>query len=180
MQSFEFLNILTTSESESPVEISGIFPSSFNFIIAFGTLLIVVIVLVKFLWKPVIQYIENRQNFIAGKLKSASEKEQESIDQLDKTKEKLANVSVESELMLQNAKNRADQFEKIEKEKLAKELFLERERNKERMDLELAKMQKEMNTKVISHSVQIAKTYLGDANVDDIESSIAKLTKAGE
>ncbi|MGL4663377.1 MAG: hypothetical protein ACRCV7_06820 [Culicoidibacterales bacterium] len=172
---------IMAEEAHGPhIEVGGLFPESFNFIIALGTLAIVMFIMYKFLWKHLVTFIETRQNHIEHEIKAATEKNVNAEKMLSESKEKLENVHAESEHMMKAAQERVKTFEESERVKFLEQMANEKVLMQERLDTELKKQKQKQNEEVLTIASELAARFLKEQPIDTVEASIQKLQKVGE
>lgn len=172
--------IMTEEKSGPHIEVGGLFPESFNFIIALGTFAIVMFVLYKFLWKHLVAFIEARQNHIEQEIKTASEKNVQATKALNESRTKLESVHAESEQLMQGAVERVKTYEDEERAKFAAQMAHEKALMQERLETDMKKQKQKQNEEVIAIASQLATQFLKDQSLDSVEASIKKLQKVGE
>lgn len=172
--------VLTEEKSGPHIEVGGLFPETFNFIIAFGTLALVMFIMYKFLWKHLVAFIEKRQDHIEQEIKSATIKNVNAEKNLAESQDKLALVHSESEQMMKAAAERVKTYEEVEREKFAEQLAHEKVLMQERLETEMKKQKQKQNEEVIAIASQLATQFLKEQSLDSVESSIKKLQKVGE
>lgn len=175
---FETLSEEATSGPS--IEVGGLFPHAFNFIIALGTFAIVIFIMYKFLWKQLIAFIDARQDHIEREITTATEKNVKAEKMLSESRAKLEHVHVESEQMMKSAQARVKTFEEAERAKFAEQMAHEKLMMQERLETELKKQKQKQNEEVLAKAAELASSFLKEQPLDTVEASIQKLQKVGE
>lgn len=180
MTMLHLFEIMTEEASGPHIEVGGLFPEAFNFIIALGTFVIVMFIMYKFLWKHLVTFVEARQNHIEHEIQAATEKNVNAEKMLSESKEKLEHVHIESEQMMKAAQERIKRFEEDERLKFAEQIAHEKVLMQERLETELKKQKQKQNEEVLTIASQLATRFLKEQPIDTVEASIQKLQKVGE
>lgn len=181
MTMLHVFEIMTEEKASGPhIEVGSLFPEAFNFIIALGTLAVVMFIMYTFLWKHLVAFIETRQNHIEHEIQSATEKNVHAEKMLSESKEKLECVHAESEQLMKAATERVKTFEEVERSKFVEQMTNEKLMMQERLETELKKQKQKQNQEVLTLASQLATQFLKEQSIDTIEASIQKLQKVGE
>lgn len=131
------------------------------FVVQLTATFLLVLILAKFLVKPVRKYIANRQAYIQGNLDEAARKNQEADLNLSSANEKLREAKIISKEMVENAKVTALN----EKDRIVNEASLEASQIKEkaRKDIENERimMKEQLTNEVIDVAIAAASKVVG-------------------
>ena len=144
------------------------------------TFLILLMLLSKFAWKPILKALDERERKIKASLENA-----------EKAKEELVHLNVESEKILAEARSKAQQIRadaKVAAEKIGVDIKRQAENHSKKIkddannqiQVEKEKAIGEIRNEVVSLSMQVAEKIIGknlstDDNQDIIDKSLAKL-----
>ncbi len=127
--------------------------------VAFG---MVLIILRKFAWKPILYTIKERENYIAQSLKQ-SKRIQRELDELDNTKEKLMiQAKATAEEIIQKARIDGEQIVKAAQQKAQKEASQLINDAHNAITAERRAVEKEIRQQIALLSVDIAKHVIQD------------------
>ncbi len=141
---------------------------------------VLVIVLKKWAWGPIVQGLQAREDSIKKDIDDAKTANSEAGELLDKYKKQMAEASKEVQQKISEANERADKLYEQRKTELESELHSMRDKAKSEIELERQKAVQDLRQEVIEIAITAAGKVIGQAlKVEDhhdlIEREIDKL-----
>lgn len=135
-------------------------PDLGNLIAQWVATLILFLIIRHFVYKPMMEFLEKRKNYVHGQIEEA-EKEREQAESLrQEYQEKLSSSKKEAEEILENARNRGREIEKIYKEDGQKKADHLVEKAKEQILQEKEIAMKDLKEKAGNLAVSIAERII--------------------
>ncbi len=157
-------------------------PNLYAFITQFLAFIILVIIVIRFAYKPVHNYITKRREFINSNLEEAQRKNSEA-DSLNKlAQENINNAKQEASSILLQVKKQAQEDKKMYSKQLAEEISLKRKQAQKELENEKQQAIKEAKAQIVDLAIQASSTLLNkevdskdnrkliDEFIDDISS----------
>ena len=144
----------------------GLFPSWPTILATLLAVSVLLIVMTKYLWKPIKKYVKNRQTFIQTNIDNSTKQQTEAISDRKKAFNELNIARVEADKIISNAK---DEAKVVKKSILAEASEQTRHMLKSTQDeivKERAKMKSESRKEIITIAFAAAEKIIGK-NVND-------------
>ena len=157
---FMFLEAEGIGKPESSDFVSKVIPNFWAFLVQLIAFIIMILIVIKFAYKPVSKFLEERRKIVNDNLTEAEEKNREADKNLEEAKVKKQETQKEAIQIIQDAKKQAE----IERGAILEETnqALARSRAKAMEDLEIAKAKamKEMHDEVVDIAMEATKSIL--------------------
>lgn len=140
--------------------VNKVFPNIWAFLIQLFAFLIMVLVVIKFAYKPVAKFLAKRREFIASNLKEAEEKNLQAEQDIVKAKETLSESKKEAVKIIQDAQKEAEVVKAQILEDAKQELAVKRMQAQEDIRREQEKAIKEVHDDVVELAYEATKTIL--------------------
>ncbi len=149
-------------------------------LVQFINFFLLVAILAKFAYKPLLKVMQDRQERIAQDLEGAQEARLQAQELEKSYKEQLANARVEAQKIIEKAMKQADEEGKAQLEEVRAQIAKEKAQAKEEIIMERERAMRQMRKEVVSLSVALAgkvveKNMDSDANARLVNDAIEKL-----
>lgn len=150
------MSLLLLSCSDTPVDensfLSKLIPNWINFVVQLCALIVLIIVIIIFAYKPVKNIIRKRQDFIENNIKDSEQNKAISIENARKSEETLLASQKEASNIIQEAKVKA----LSEREALINETNLEIAKLKQNADKDIALAKEEAKEDIQKEIIDVA------------------------
>lgn len=150
------MSLLLLSCSDTPVDensfLSKLIPNWINFVVQLCALIVLIIVIIIFAYKPVKKIIRKRQDFIENNIKDSEQNKAISIENARKSEETLLASQKEASNIIQEAKVKA----LSEREALINETNLEIAKLKQNADKDIALAKEEAKEDIQKEIIDVA------------------------
>ncbi len=147
-------------------KLDQLFPSIYIIIATLGSLIILLIILTKFLYKPVSKMVENRKNFIKNNINQSIEAKEKAFSLENEAKQKLLTSQNTGQELISKAKIEAEVLKnmyieqgKAEAERLVKEA-------KEGIEAKKKSLEKDSYNEIVSIALEISEKIV-EKNISD-------------
>ncbi len=155
--------ILLTNELQQPKQedfISKVIPNFWAFLVQLIAFIIMILIVIKFAYKPIAKFLQKRKEYIESNLKEAGEKNEEASRNLEESKSNLRSSQVEAVQIIQNAKIEAEKERSAILEETNQDIAAKRMQAQEDLELEKNKALKEMHDDVVDIAMEATKNIL--------------------
>lgn len=151
-------------------------PNLWVFLIQFFAFIIMVLIVIKFAYKPIRNFLNKRREYIQSNLSEASNKNIEADKYLVNAKEELTNSKKEAINIIANAKIDANNEKNKILEDANKELAIKQAEASANIEKEKEKAIKSVHDEVVSLAIETSKSILNrEVNVSDDDIAINSL-----
>ena len=148
--------------------VNKIFPNIWAFLVQLLAFIVMSIIVIKFAYKPVHNYLEKRREFIANNLKEAEAKNQEASENVKEAINNLNNSKKEAIQIIQDAKKSAEKEKQAIIEQTNQEIAQKRIQAEEDIKKEQEKAIKSVHDEVVDLAYVTSKEILNrEVNQDD-------------
>ncbi|MBQ7275879.1 MAG: F0F1 ATP synthase subunit B [Bacilli bacterium] len=146
---------------ESNDFISKVIPNFWAFLVQLFAFIIMIIIVIKFAYKPVSKFLAERKRIVNDNLTEAEEKNKEANKNLEEAKIKRQETQKEAIQIIQDAKKEAEAERGAILEDANQALAKTRAKAMEDIELAKAKAMKEMHDEVVDIAMEATKNILG-------------------
>ncbi len=164
------LSIIFVSEIQSRASINGgsdisekmdaLYPSYWIIAATLGSLIVLLIILTKFLYKPICKMVQNRKNFIKNNIDQSIEAKEKAISLENEAKQKLLSSQNTGQELISKAKVEAEVLKNmyIEQGKLEAERIIAEA--KESIEAKKKSLEKESYDEIVSIALEISEKII--------------------
>lgn len=169
MRSLNFISLTNGIELPSGEDfINKVFPNIWAFLVQLFAFIIMSLIVIKFAYKPVHNFLVKRREYIENNLKEAEEKNKEADKNIKKSVEDLNKSKKESLELIASAKKEAIKEKEQILDQTRKEIALKRLEAQEDIKKEQDKAIKQVHDDVVSLACATSKEILKrEVNIDD-------------
>lgn len=135
-------------------------PNVWAFLVQLLAFIVMVIIVIKFAYKPVKNYLKKREDFVADQLKSAKEKESLAQEQLEKSEKEIRRSRLEASQMVEQAKQDAKKVQEKMIQETEEEIARRKKNAEEEMLLEKKQAQEEIRADIIDVAFEASEALL--------------------
>ena len=158
--------------------VNKIFPNIWAFLVQFIAFIIMVIIVLKFAYKPVHKFIEERRNYVSTNLKEAKEKNDLASISVQKAKSNLAESQKQAIVIIQDAQKEANKQKEMMIEEAKMEIASKKLQAKEDIKKVQEKAIKEIHDDVVSLAFEATKSILDrEVNQNDNKKMVDDFVK---
>ena len=151
-------------------------PNLYVFLIQLAAFIIMVLVVIKFAYKPIKKFITNRHNYIESNLNEAKTKNEEANAYLKEAKDSLSNSKKEAIQIIADAKIDANKQRSAILESTQQEIANKRAEAVENLRKEQEKAIKSVHDEVVNLAIEASKSILErEVNISDDDKMINSL-----
>ena len=156
------VNFLTAEGIEKPDSgyIEKVIPNLWSFLVQLLAFIAMIVIFMKFAYKPVKKFLEARREYIAKNIKEAGEKNLEAESNYAKSKEAIVASKKEAIEIVQDAKVEANKQKASILESANDEINKNKQKAKEEIQLEKEKALKEVHDEVVNLAIETSKSIL--------------------
>lgn len=140
--------------------LSKVIPNLWAFLVQLFAFIIMVLIAIKFGYKPVKKFLDSRKAYIANNLEEAKSKNEEANRNLEETKAKLQGSEKEAIQIIQEAKKAAEAEREQILEETKKDIATKHQKAQEDIRIEQEKVMKEMHDDVVDIAIEATKNIL--------------------
>lgn len=140
--------------------VSKVFPNIWAFLVQLLAFIIMSIIVIKFAYKPVHNFLEKRRNYIQSNLDEAAKKNSEADKNIEMAKSNLNESKKEAIRLVEDAKKEAERQRDILLDETKKELMQKRQEASEDIRKEQEKAIKQVHDDVVDLAYETSKTIL--------------------
>ncbi len=166
--------VIALAEEESGAGIDILIPKPAEFIPALIAFLIILLVLVKLVWPPVLEMMEKREEKIQGDLDSAEQSKKDAAQSAKDSEAELVNAHLEAEAIIANARKEANEERAQILAKAQREAAAIIAKGHEAVDSERHKATIELSSSVVDLSVEIAAKIIGNDLSEEQQRKLAE------
>ncbi len=151
-------SVLDKPDSESFIE--KVIPNFWAFLVQFIAFIIMILIVIKFAYKPVANFLRKRREYVESNLNEALNKNKEADLNLEQTKSNLQSSQKEAIQIIQDAKKQAELERSQMLEDTNKDIAARRIKAEEELEISKEKALKEMHDDVIDIAMEATKNIL--------------------
>ena len=163
----KLLSIILLLESEgleiptSEDFVKKFIPNFWAFLVQFIAFIFMVLIVIKFAYKPIAKFIKARKEYVESNLEEARSKNEEASKNLEETKANLQSSQKEAIQIIQDAKKEASKEREQILEDTKREIAIKHAKAQEDIKIEQEKAIKEMHDDVVDIALEATKNILG-------------------
>ncbi len=131
-----------------------------SFLVQTLAFLVMVFIVIKFAYKPVVKFIEKRRDYMANELTNAKNQNLKAQNNLNKSEEILNDSRAKANDIVEHAKTEAKREQELIKEKSEQELLARRKQFEEELSMERKQAQEDIKTDIIDVAFVASETLL--------------------
>ena len=162
---FKFILLINFFEAEG-IELPGgflekVIPNLWSFLVQLIAFIVMVLIFMKFAYKPVKKFLDARREYIEKNIKEAGDKNLEAEENLQKSKETIISSKKEATDIVSKAKVEATKQRAAILESANNEINLNKQKAKDEIKIEKEKALKEVHDQVVNLAIETSKSVLG-------------------
>lgn len=140
--------------------INKVFPNLWAFLVQLLAFIVMSVIVIKFAYKPVHNYLEKRKKYIADNISSAEEQNQKALEAKKNAEDSLISSNKKALEIIESAKSEAEKQKQEILLEAKKDLEIKRIRAEEDIEKEKQKALQEVHDEVVNLALEASKTLL--------------------
>lgn len=136
--------------------------------------LILLLLLKRFLYKPIIKAMQSREKKIAARMEDAETGRQEALQQKKAMEKERQDLEARKENMMTEARREVEQWQETQKKKARREIEQSRQSWHDSLESDHDRFYKEFKTRVTEQVINISRKVLTDLADENMENQIAR------